>query len=178
MTSRTPKRTDDEIEAEFLATRDDPSAWEVLPLVPPSRSPRPEWATREKHLQLAARFHVLSVLHFRGAEASLLATQPDDADIVLITQSGEALTIDVKTITRDGVWYVDRFTARKHHFVVFVDYSRIGQQPDRTPDVYVVRSETLRDFIERRHSRRIAIDELDAELRIRNAWQPVLTAAA
>jgi hypothetical protein len=46
MTKRNQKRTDDQIESETLATRHDPSAWEVLPRVPPSRSPRPEWATR------------------------------------------------------------------------------------------------------------------------------------
>lgn len=46
MTKRNQKRTDDQIESETLATRHDPSAWEALPRVPPSRSPRPEWATR------------------------------------------------------------------------------------------------------------------------------------
>lgn len=178
MTSRTPKLTDDEIEAEVLATRDDPSAWEVLPLVPPSGSPRPEWAMREKHLQLAAKFHVLSVLHFRGAEANLLLSQPEDADIVVFTRRGEALTIDVKTVTKESIWYVDRFAARKHHFVVLVDYSRIGRHPDRAPDVYVVPSEILREFIARRHVTRVGIAELNAELQIRNAWQPVLSDAA
>lgn len=46
MTKRNQKQIDDQIESETLATRQDPSAWEVLPPVPPSRSPRPEWAMR------------------------------------------------------------------------------------------------------------------------------------
>lgn len=40
-------QSDDEIEAEVLATRDDSALWEVLPSVPPSSSPRPESAIRE-----------------------------------------------------------------------------------------------------------------------------------
>ena len=41
-------QSDDEIEAEVLATRDDPALWELLPPVPPPSSPRPESAIREK----------------------------------------------------------------------------------------------------------------------------------
>lgn len=94
MTSRTPKRSDAEVEAEVLATPDDPSAWEVMPLLPPS-GPRPEWVMREKHVRLAAKFHVLSLLPFRGAEANLLLSRPDDAEIVVFTRGAEALTFDV-----------------------------------------------------------------------------------
>jgi hypothetical protein len=41
MKSHKLNRTDDQIEADVLARRDDLTAWEALPLVPPSRSPRP-----------------------------------------------------------------------------------------------------------------------------------------
>jgi hypothetical protein len=40
MKSPAKKLTDDEIEAEVLATRDDPTAWKPMAFVPPSRSPR------------------------------------------------------------------------------------------------------------------------------------------
>jgi hypothetical protein len=43
------KQTDDEIEAEVLATRIDPSRWDPLPAVPPSRSPRPDWMLRKRN---------------------------------------------------------------------------------------------------------------------------------
>jgi len=47
MKSRKPRPTDDQIEAEVLAKRGDPSAWEPLPFVPASTSPRPA-ATEEQ----------------------------------------------------------------------------------------------------------------------------------
>ncbi|HEX7153835.1 MAG TPA: hypothetical protein VF618_20265 [Thermoanaerobaculia bacterium] len=43
--------TDDEIEAEVLAKRSTPEAWETLAFVPPSRSPRPAWMLRARHLE-------------------------------------------------------------------------------------------------------------------------------
>lgn len=134
---------------------------------------------REKHLLLAAKFHVLSMLHFHGAEATLLSSQPDGgADIVVFNRRGEALTIDVKTVTKESIWCVNPLAARKNHFVVLVDYSCIDQQPDRGPDVYVIPSEILRDFVARRDIGWIAIDDLNAELHIRNAWHSVIADAA
>jgi hypothetical protein len=51
MKNRKQQKSDDEIEADVLKTRDDPAAWEVLPPVPPSHSPRPDWvvALERKH---------------------------------------------------------------------------------------------------------------------------------
>jgi hypothetical protein len=179
MTSKTRKLTDDEIEVEVLATRDDPSAWEALPVVPSAASQRPQWAVRERHLQLAAKFHVLSMLYIHGAEADVLWSQPDrGADIIVFNRRGEALTIEVKTITNESIWQVDRFAAVKHHFVVLVDYSRISRQTDLAPDVYIVASEILRDFVASRSNTRIAIAALNSELHVRNAWQALLADAA
>ncbi|MDP9194044.1 MAG: hypothetical protein M3P06_20300 [Acidobacteriota bacterium] len=55
MKNRKQKQHDDEIEAEVLDRLRVASAWEVLPSVPPSSSPRPEWALREKHLRRTLR---------------------------------------------------------------------------------------------------------------------------
>lgn len=77
MKSRNSPSIDDEVEADVLAKRGAPSAWEALPLVPASTSPRPAWMLRSKHLELAAKFHVLSVLHRLGVEANLALGQPD-----------------------------------------------------------------------------------------------------
>lgn len=178
MTNRPPKPTDDQIEADILAKRDDPAAWEALPLVPPASSRRPDWAIREKHLQLAAKFHVLSVLHFHGVEANLALCQPEDVDVMVFNRAGQALTIDVKTMTRDSAWSVDAFTARKHHFIVFVDYAQAAGRETTVPTVYVAASEALRQYVAEQHISRITLSELNAALRIRNAWQSVLTDAA
>jgi len=51
MKSHELNRTDDQIEADVLAKRDDLSAWEALPFVPPFGSPRPDWMLRTEHLE-------------------------------------------------------------------------------------------------------------------------------
>lgn len=177
MKDQKQKQTDDEIEAEVLGKLRDASAWEVLPSVPASSSPRPDWALREKHLQLAAKFHVLSVLHFHGAEANLALSQPENVDVIVFNQAGVALTIDVKTLTGSRQWIVDPFAVRKHHFVVFVDFTS-ARGPEVTPDVYVVASEKLREFVGRKSLKHVGMDELNEALSIRNAWEPVLTDTA
>jgi hypothetical protein len=178
MKDKSKMATDDEIEAEVLKTRMDPDEWEEMAVVPPSQAPRPEWALRAKHLQLAAKFHVLSVLHLFGAEANLALSQPDNVDIIVVNRAGTVLTIDVKTVTRTNEWIVDPFVTRKHHFVVFVDLTEFEQNPTRTPSVYVVSSERLRDHVTRQHLDRVSIDQLNQSLKIQDAWQPLLAEAA
>jgi hypothetical protein len=178
MKDREQAQSDDEIEAEVLAKLGDPEAWEPLPPVPPATSPRPEWAIRAKHLQLAAKFHVLSILHLHGAEANLALSQPENVDVIVFNRLGAALTIQVKTLPSSREWVVDPFTVRRHHFVVFVGFASAAQGSEIAPDVFVVASETLRDFVARESLRKVRIDELDQKLKIRNAWQPLLAEAA
>jgi len=54
MRSRKQKLTDDQIEADLVASLSDPSAWDVLPAVPACNSPRPAWMLG-KDLELGAR---------------------------------------------------------------------------------------------------------------------------
>ena len=178
MKYRSNRATDDEIEAEVLKTRMDPDAWEEHAVVPPSQAPRPEWALRAKHLQLAAKFHVLSVLHLFGADANHALSPPNKVDIIVVNEAGAGLTIEVKTVTRTKDWIVDPFVSRKHHFVVFVDLTEFEQNPTRTPTVYVVSSERLREHVTREHLERVSIDRLNESLKIQNAWQPLLAEAA
>src|SRR6266567_8158580 len=124
MSSRKRKVTDDEIEAEVLADLGDPSAWDEPIYVAPSTSPRPEWVVLGRHLELSARFYVLSVLHRLGAEAGLTNAHPNSVDITLVQAPGRALTIDVKTLIGTAKWLVEPFTARKHHYIAFVLFAR------------------------------------------------------
>lgn len=173
MRSRKKTRpTDDQIEAETLATRSDPSAWEVLPPVPPSSSPRPGWMLRSKHLELAAKFHVLSVLHRFGVEANLALAQPD-IDIAVLGAGGQTITIDVKTVDGARDWLVDRFSARKHHYVVVVAFA--SRKTNAQPRAFVIASEALRKFIARRKLTSVSLDTLANELSALEAWQ-IITA--
>jgi hypothetical protein len=177
MKSRKRKASDDQIEAEVLATLDDPSAWEVLPLVPASSSPRPAWMLRNKHLQLAAEFHVLSVLHQLGVEANLALSQPDSVDITILGNSGQAVTLDVKTVKGKREWLVDAFSARKHHYVVVVEFQPNGNAVSQ-PRAYVVASEALRKLISRRKLTSVSLDVFVKELAALEAWQLIMSEQA
>src|SRR5258706_13508180 len=136
MKLRKSKSKDDRIEAEVLAKRADSSAWEALPFVPVSKSPRPAWMLRSKHLELAAKFHVLSVLHRMGVEANPALGQPDNVDITVLGKAGHALTIDVRTVEGSREWVVEPFNARKYHYVIVVEFVSREQTSPAAPHVY------------------------------------------
>jgi hypothetical protein len=179
MTSRKRKLSDDEIEAEILADLNDPSAWDAPIYVPPSRSPRPEWVTLGRHLELSARFHVLSVLHRLGAEASLTNAQPDHIDITVVQAPGRALTIDVKTLIGTTKWLIQPFTARKNHYVAFVLFSRrAAERPSLAPDVYVFPSTKLKELLGDQKTSPVNVQALARELGVDNPWQQLVADAA
>ena len=172
-----PQPSDDQIEAEVLARRSDPSAWEVLPFVPASSSPRPAWMQRNRHLELAAKFYVLSALHRHGVEANLALAQPD-VDIAVLGRAGHVLTIDVKVVQGAREWVVDSFSARKHHYVVVVAFASETDGVVAPPDAYVIASEALHKFVVRRKLKRIALDTFTEELAAFEAWQLIAAAQA
>jgi len=178
MRSHTKHLSDDEIEAEVLATRDDPAAWELVAVVPPATSPRPAWMLRRKHLDLAAKFHVLSVLHRFGLEANLSWAQPDNVDITVLGRNGRTVTVDVKTVDGSRDWLVDQFSPRKHHYVVIVAFSSEEADEIKTPAAYIVASEDLRKFLTRRRLTAISLDMLSQEFDALDAWQLIITEQA
>jgi hypothetical protein len=179
MTSRKRKLTDDEIEAQMIADLDDPSAWEEPIYVPPSKSPRPAWVTLGRHLELSARFHVLSILHKLGAEASLTNAHPENVDITIVQAPGRALTIDVKTLGGTTKWLLQPFTARKHHYVAFVLYSRKAMNdPSAAPEVVIFPSTRLKTLVEHHKSREVNIQILAREIGISNPWEQLIAQAA
>lgn len=177
MSSRKRKLTDDEIEAEVLADLKDPSAWDEPIYVPPSKS-RPAWVTLGRHLELSARFHVLSVLHRLGAEANLTNAHPDNIDITVVQAPGRALTVDVKTLVETTKWLVQPFTARKHHYVAFVLFTKDGAvNPATSPEVLVFPSTDLKDVLARQKAHAVDIQALARNLRITDPWQQLIAAA-
>ena len=74
---------------------------------------------------LAAEFHVLSVLHRLGCNASLTLGNKKSVDILLVRKSGRVVTIDVKGLAGATSWPVDNVTLTGlNHFLVFVCYLR------------------------------------------------------
>lgn len=179
MTSRKRKLTDDEIEAEVLSDLGDPSAWDEPIYVPPSTSPRPAWVALGRHLELSARFHVLSVLHRLGAEASLTNAHPENVDITVVQAPGRALTIDVKTLIGTAKWFIQPFTARKNHYVAFVLFPKdASENPSDVPEVLVFPSTRLRELLGQQKSGTANIQSLARELGVSNPWLQLIAAAA
>jgi hypothetical protein len=97
---------------------------------------------------LAAEYYVLSVLHRLGAEANLTLGNKKSVDIVVVRDAGNAVTIDVKGLAGTTSWPVDNVKAgRANHFLVFVCFlGKIGD-PSILPEVYVMPSERLQQFM-------------------------------
>lgn len=159
------------IERKLIADADNPDAWEEPISVQASRAPRPHWYGRTKHLELAAKFHVLSVLHRLGAEATLTYSQPDNVDIAAVRQSGEAFTIDVKTLRGTTVWPVEHFRPRKRHFLVFVCFQSELGDPHVVPDVYMWESDRLNTFLSHEHTDTISLKTVASKLDPESAWE-------
>jgi hypothetical protein len=171
------KLSEDEIDALVIADVDDPSAWGDPIVVPASSSPRPAWMAQTKHLDQAAKFFVLSVLHRLGLEATLTFTQNDNVDITIVQESGRALTVDVKTLIGAREWHIAPFRARDHHYVVFVWYPATTDLRVQ-PTSYIVASERLHKLLARRNVRSLSLDVLASELSAEDSWQELAVAPA
>src|SRR5881394_1177114 len=168
MTDRNNQLTDEEMNELVISDANDPTAWGDPIVVGPSKGPRR--IRHAKHLELASKFYVLSVLHRLGADATLTFSQSDNVDITVVLESGKALTVDVKTLTGPLEWPVADFRARAGHFVTFVWYP-VADHPNILPSVYIVGSEQLRRFLAEHHENRLSLDRLDEEVHAREAWE-------
>jgi hypothetical protein len=172
------KKLEKEIRLKLIKDAKNPDAWEKPITVPASRAPRPEWYGRTRHLELAAKFYVLSVLHRLGAEANLTYAQPDNVDITVVRKSGEAFTIDVKTLTGTSQWPIEQFSARKHHFVVFIRFETQWRDTQVVPDLYIWASQRLKAFIARDKSKTLSLEEVASKLDPNSAWSHFVTQPA
>ena len=168
MTDHNKHLTDQQMDELVAEDVNDPAAWGDPIVVGRSKGPRR--IRHAKHLELASKFYVLSVLHRLGADATLTFSQSDNVDITVVLESGKALTVDVKTLTGPMEWRVDDFRARAGHFLTFVWYPAAAH-PNTPPTVYIVASEQLGRFIENHREESISLDSLDKEVHAREAWE-------
>ena len=162
-----PHRTDEQMNELVIADVNDPTAWGDPIVVGPSKGPRR--IRHAKHLELASKFYVLSVLHRLGADATVTFSQSDNVDITVVLESGNALTVDVKTLTGPMEWRVADFRAREGHFLTFVWYPT-SAHANIPPSVYIVASMQLRRFLEAHHAESLSLNLLDEEFHAREAW--------
>jgi hypothetical protein len=167
--------TDEQMNELVIADVNDPSAWGDPIVVGPSKGPRR--IKHAKHLELASKFYVLSVLHRLGADAAMTFSQSDNVDITVVLESGHALTVDVKSLTGPPEWPVADFRARAGHFLTFVWYPA-ASHPNTPPNVYIVGSEELSRFLASHREDRVSLEQLDEEVHAREAWQRLAFSSA
>ena len=88
------------------------------------------------------------MLHRFGCNASLTLGNKKSVDIVVVRESGDVVTIDVKGLAGKTSWPVDNVKkVAKDHFLVFVSF--LGKISDHTisPEVYVVPSQQLAPLV-------------------------------
>jgi hypothetical protein len=103
---------------------------------------------RGYNTNLAAEFYVLSMLHRLGLDATLTLGNKKSVDIVVVQKSGEVVTIDVKGLAGTTGWPVDNVKKTdKCHFIVFVTFLNKIANHTVLPEVYLVPSKKLAQFV-------------------------------
>ena len=97
---------------------------------------------------LASEFHVLSMLHRLGLDAVLTLGNKKMVDIVVTSDEGELITIDVKGIAKKYDWPADniREPKRGKHFIILVSYEGQIKDPTFTPNVWIIPSGKIKSF--------------------------------
>ena len=125
---------------------------------------------------LASEFCVLSMLHRLGCDASLTLGNKKSVDIVVMRESGDVITVDVKGLAGTTSWPVDNVKkVAKNHFLVFVSF--LGKIADHTvlPEVYVVPSKRLAPLVYHSPNGKRHVLQLSRMRKVRSefrdAWQ-------
>jgi hypothetical protein len=97
---------------------------------------------------LASEFYVLSMLYRLGCDASLTLGNKKSVDIVVVRESGDVVTIDVKGLAGTTSWPVDNVKkVDENHFLVFVSFLRKIEDYTVPPEVYIVPSTRLAPLV-------------------------------
>ena len=127
---------------------------------------------------LAAEFHVLSVLHRLGADASLTLGNKKSVDISVVRGSGDAVTIDVKGVAGRHDWPVDnvKLASPANHFIALVSYEGKIDQPAMSPNVWVIPTPELKPFV-KHYKNRTVVSRTEVRRKgeqYLNQWESVL----
>jgi hypothetical protein len=105
--------------------------------------------TKKYNTNLAAEFHVLSILHRLGLEATLTLGNKKAVDIFIFRPDGKTLTIDVKGVANKYDWPADnlKVDGKRDHYIVLVCFNGKIHEPDEPPSVWVVPAKEIKKFI-------------------------------
>jgi hypothetical protein len=127
---------------------------------------------------LAAEFHILSLLHRLGADAALSLGNKKAVDITVVRAEGEAVTIDVKGVAGPYDWPVDNVRVPDHdrHFLALVRFEGGIGDPELVPSVWVVPARELSPLL-RAYKTRVGVSRAAVRAvseRYWHAWHLVM----
>jgi hypothetical protein len=114
---------------------------------------------RAYNTNLAAEFHVLSMLYRCGADAYLTLGNKKAVDIVVALTPGQTVTIDVKGVAGPHDWPCDnlRLPAAENHFIMLVCFEGKMANPRTIPSVWVVPANEIMPFIKSYAVRKVIV---------------------
>ena len=104
--------------------------------------------TQKYNTNLAAEFHVLSILHRLGLEANLTLGNKKAVDIFIFKPDGKTITIDVKGVAKKYDWPADnlKIDGNRDHYIVLVCFNGKIEDPNEPPSVWVVPAKEIKQF--------------------------------
>ena len=105
---------------------------------------------------LAAEFHVLSVLHRLGAAATLTLGNKKGVDIVVAREAGDAVTVEVKGVARRYDWPADNIQSAtpNRHYVALVSFEGRIEDATAGPRCWVIPFQDLKPYLRQYKGRR------------------------
>lgn len=113
--------------------------------------------SKRYNTNLAAEFHVLSVLYRLGADAALSLGNKKAVDITVVRETGIAMTVDVKGVAGRDDWPADNIKVPDHdrHFLALVSFEGRIADPDQVPSIWIVPAGELATFLRTYKSRKV-----------------------
>jgi len=96
---------------------------------------------------LAAEYHVLSMLYRKGKNAYLTLGNKKAIDIV-VDHGRRTSTIDVKGMVSKTIWPMDNFSgARKNHWIALVTFLKRIDDHNSLPQTFIIPSSKVKSLL-------------------------------
>jgi len=127
---------------------------------------------------LAAEFWVLSALYRLGIEAQLTLGNKKSVDILVLRNSLNMFTIDVKGLAGPYDWPADNIKVfdNPNHFYIFLSFEGKISDPLASPSVWIIPSDQLEPFMKQYKTRvdvSRALVKKDGD-RFKDAWDQLV----
>lgn len=98
---------------------------------------------------LAAEYHVLSMLYRKGFDAHLTLGNKKSVDIVLECKGGTLVTIDVKGLRGTTSWRMGtpHSLSRKNHYYALVSFKNEIENHNVPPECWVIPANRAKNFL-------------------------------